>query len=231
MLLALDTATRDSGIALYQEDTLVAELNWRSADSQTTELMPRLAQMLAWHNLSPANLSGLAVSLGPGSFTGLRIALSAAKGLALAHNLPLVGVPTLDATAYPHLGLGGPVCALVQAGRGRVCWAIYSRDQSLPMEDREAIVLGQWSGWRSRYHLSGIEQLAAFVQTPICVVGEVAGATTRHITEALGDLAQVAPLAAARRRTGALAELGWIRLRAGDADDAASLSPLYLREP
>lgn len=231
MLLALDTATRDSGIALYQEDTLVAELNWRSADSQTTELMPRLAQLLAWHNLSPANLSGLAVSLGPGSFTGLRIALSAAKGLALAHDLPLVGVPTLDATAYPHLDQGRPVCALVQAGRGRICWSIYTRDQALYPDDRQACQLGYWNGWRTSYHLTGIEQLAAFVQTPICVVGEVAGATTRHITEALGDMAQVAPLAAARRRTGALAELGWARLQAGDVDDAASLSPLYLREP
>ena len=104
MLLALDTATRHSGIALFDGQQLVAELTWHSTDAQTVELMPRLAQLLSWHGLEPKALSAIAVSLGPGSYTGLRVAVSAAKGLALANDLPLLGIPTLDATAFPHLG-------------------------------------------------------------------------------------------------------------------------------
>ena len=122
MLLSLDTATRQSGIALYDGQQLVAELNWHSVDAQTTELLPRLEQVLAWAKVRPADLSAIAVSLGPGSFTGVRVALSLAKGMALAHGLPLLGVPTLDAAAYPYLGDSLPVCAVVQAGRGRVLW-------------------------------------------------------------------------------------------------------------
>jgi tRNA threonylcarbamoyladenosine biosynthesis protein TsaB len=125
MLLSLDTATRHSGIALYDGQQIVAELNWHSVDAQTTELLPRLEQVMAWSGVQPAGLAALAVSIGPGSFTGLRVALSLAKGMALAHGLPLIGVPTLDATAYPHLGCGEPVCAVVQAGRGRVLWSVY----------------------------------------------------------------------------------------------------------
>jgi tRNA threonylcarbamoyladenosine biosynthesis protein TsaB len=102
MLLSLDTATRHSGIALFDGRQLIAELTWLSTDAQTVELMPRVAQLLDWHSLTPADLTALAVSLGPGSYTGLRVAVSAAKGMALAYGLPLLGIPTLDATAFPH---------------------------------------------------------------------------------------------------------------------------------
>ncbi len=83
MLLSLDTATRHAGLALYDGQQIVAELNWHSVDAQTTELLPRLEQIMAWADAQPADLAAIAVSLGPGSFTGLRVAISLAKGMAL----------------------------------------------------------------------------------------------------------------------------------------------------
>ncbi len=112
MLLALDTATRQSGIALLEAGGLLAEMNWTSQTGQTTELLPRLSQLLEWQNRSLADVEVIAVGLGPGSFTGLRVALSAAKGIALANEVPLVGVPTLDATAWPFIDNETGVCAV-----------------------------------------------------------------------------------------------------------------------
>lgn len=230
MLLALDTATRQSGLALFDGHQLVVELNWVSNDNQTSELAPRLAQALDWCALQPASLSGIAVSLGPGSYTGLRVALSVAKGLALAHAIPLLGIPTLDATAYPHLGRSQPVCASLQAGRGQVCWAIYrplsSAGMASALPDSQRAVLGG-----TAYRLGSWEDLAASLHEPTLCVGELPAAARQQLLALAGERALLASPAIASRRAGSLAELGWARLQAGEADDLASLSPIYLREP
>ena len=132
MLLALDTSTRFAGIALYAADRgLIAETNWHAGMQHTVSLMPRVSWMLEAQGAQVSDLTAVAVALGPGSFTGLRVGLAAAKGLALAAGMPIIGVPTLDVTAYPHHLQPLPVIAVVQAGRGRVCWARYDS----PSED------------------------------------------------------------------------------------------------
>lgn len=225
MLLSLDTATRHSGIALYDGQQIVAELNWHSVDAQTTELLPRLEQIMAWSGVQPAGLAALAVSIGPGSFTGLRVAISLAKGMALAHGLPLIGVPTLDVTAYPHLG-GLPVCAVVQAGRGRVLWSIYASGP--PAAGEAAVVLGGWRGRRTAIALTDHAGLAAAIDRPMRLVGELTPELRRTLPDQAGQ--QAGP-AAGGRRAGCLAELAWLRWQAGQVDDPAALSPIYLHEP
>lgn len=235
MLLALDTATRHSGIALFDGRQLVAELTWHSTDAQTVELMPRLAQLLNWHGLTPKSLTAISVSLGPGSYTGLRVAVSAAKGLALANDLPLLGIPTLDATAFPHLGRPEPVCAIVQAGRGRVLWSTYWPATAVdtgrfPDEIEEALV-GGWEGVRTAYALSDVHEMAAAVREPTYFVGDLPATLREQLQAILGQHARLAFVTVAPRRAGSLAELAWLRLQAGDTDDPAALSPIYLRDP
>ena len=225
MLLSLDTATRHSGLALYDGARLIAELNWHSADSQTTELLPRLEQLMAWSGVQPAGLAAIAVSLGPGSFTGLRVAISLAKGMALAHTLPLIGIPTLDATAYPHLFHDVPVCAVVQAGRGRVCWARYQPD------DRGPVALGAWRGQRTAIVLSDHAGLAAAIEQPTWLVGELTPDLRATLLTHAAGLALLAGPAVATRRAGVVAELAWLRWQAGQTDDLATLQAIYLREP
>jgi len=82
MLLALDTSTRFASIALYDEFGVQGELTWRVDQNHTEDLMPRVVDLMAGAHVTPASLTGVAVALGPGSFNGLRVALSAAKGLA-----------------------------------------------------------------------------------------------------------------------------------------------------
>ena len=125
MLLAIDTATSTASLALYNLETrqLLAELTWQARRRQTQDLLPALQDLLRLLELTPAAITALAVTTGPGSFTGVRIAISAAKGMALGLPQPpqVVGIPTLSVTAAPYVELAGPagavVCATIQAGR------------------------------------------------------------------------------------------------------------------
>jgi tRNA threonylcarbamoyladenosine biosynthesis protein TsaB len=219
MLLALDTSTRLAGVALYDgENGLLAEHEWHSANQHTVELMPQVAQLLAQAGQSPRDLRAVAVAIGPGSFTGLRVALAAAKGLALASHIPLLGVPTLDVVAYPHARQPLPVIAIVQAGRGRVCWARYEHGPA---------------GWGplAPYALSTVAGLADAIAQPVLFAGEMLASTRVTLTERLGDRAHCLSPALAMRRAGCLAEIAWSRLTAGEADNPAALTPIYLHEP
>ncbi len=136
MLLALDTATTTASIALYDLDTdqLLAELTWQARRRQTQELTPAIQDLLARMDLTPADITALAATTGPGSFTGVRIAISTAKGIALGlPALPtLIGLPTLSVTAGPWVDVAAKlrpaprIVACIQAGRGRYNWAEFS---------------------------------------------------------------------------------------------------------
>ncbi|HJL70396.1 MAG TPA: tRNA (adenosine(37)-N6)-threonylcarbamoyltransferase complex dimerization subunit type 1 TsaB, partial [Anaerolineales bacterium] len=119
MLLAIDTATERASLALDDGAEILAEYNWRSANNHTVELSPQVEHMLRNAGVRADALEALAVALGPGSFTGLRIGLAFAKGFALAHALPLLGVPTLDIVAHAQPPLDGVLLAVLSAGGGR----------------------------------------------------------------------------------------------------------------
>ncbi len=224
MLLAIDTATRMAGLALYDQASgwVLGEETWYSNEHHSVELMPRLAALMAQQGLGPADLSGVVVSQGPGSFTGLRTGMSLAKGLALSRQVPLVGVPTLQVTARPHLDQRLPIWAIAQAGRGRICVAHYTRQR------------GPWRR-RGDYLLLTVDGLcdhvAAAAGGRALFCGEIDRAEADLIRARLGDDAVVIGPAAALRRAAYLAEIGWERLARGDADDAVTLAPIYLHHP
>ena len=218
MLLAIDTATHMAGLALYDPSRgwILGEESWHSVNRHTVELMPRLDRLLGQQEIAAAALTGLAVSLGPGSFTGLRIGLSVAKGLALALKVPIVGIPTLDIVARPHMTQSLPIWAILQAGRGRICAARY------------ALGKGRWSR-RGDYWLTTLSELCDEVKGPALFCGEIDAQATDEIRQRLGLEVIIATPAASLRRAAYLAELGWERLARGDADNASSLSPIYLQ--
>jgi tRNA threonylcarbamoyladenosine biosynthesis protein TsaB len=217
-LLAIDTATEMAGIALYCGDGLLAEESWRSPGTHTVELMPRIVRMLERAAIPAAQLRGLAVALGPGSFTGLRIGLALAKGLALALKMPLVGVPTLDALAYAQAERLLPVYVALQAGRGRLCAGLYR------------FLRGRWQR-SGDYRLESPDTLGQEVTERALFCGELDAVTRESLRRRLGALATIAPPAFSLRRAGYLAELAWQRLSQGDVDDPAKLSPIYMQNP
>ena len=89
MILAIDTATRWAGLALHDGTAVIAEYGWRCLNNHTIELSPAIEDMLSRVDKSINDLDGIAVAIGPGSYTGLRVGLALAKGMALANQIAL----------------------------------------------------------------------------------------------------------------------------------------------
>ena len=233
MLLALDTATTTAGLAVYDlhKQQLLAELTWEARRRQTQDLLVAAQILLAQLDLTPQQVTALAVTTGPGSFTGVRIGISTVKGIALALALPtpprIIGIPTLAVTAAPWLPLlqqlqpDSTLCALIHAGRGRYNWVNFAPHQTL------------WRPAVADHHTGTVAELAAaLAQTaprPLVCVGEVDAA----LCEAVQPLSHVTVLdpVSGWRRTGQLARLAALQLAAGVADQLSALEPLYLRAP
>jgi tRNA threonylcarbamoyladenosine biosynthesis protein TsaB len=214
MLVAMDTATRYASLALHDGFKLRFEMTWESGRRQTVQLTPRLVNALEDLGLGLDDLSGVAVTSGPGSYTGLRVALAVAKGLVLARGLDLVGIPTLDVVAAAQERDSRPLVAVLQAGRGRICVATY-----------------RWrEGWQQleEPRLTTWDDLVPQIDRTVLFCGEVEKRGAEAL-EALGERAVILPPARRLRRAGFLAELAWTRIRHGQTDAPDRLVPVYLR--
>ena len=219
MLLAVDTATRFASIALYDGSGVIAEESWRSDNNHSREVLPSISDMLARQGLGPDDLTAVAVAIGPGSFTGLRIGLSIAKGLCLALGIPIIAIPTLDITTYAVGDPGGPVVAVLEAGRGRICVASYHFEEGLPVQDGQASVV-KVSEWDAQ------------LIDAVLVAGEIGPDVAERLLDQGGcESVAISSLAGSVRRAGYLAELAWDRLEQGRVEDLDSLSPIYTHYP
>lgn len=218
MILAIDTATRWTGLALHDGRNVIAESGWRSLNTQTVELAPAVARMLSRAGVDAGQLSAITVAIGPGSYTGLRIGLGFAKGLALANRTKLVGISTLDIVAASTPESQGQLIVIAEAGRSRICAGVYKWRRG--------------KGWQSDsdQDIYSWEDLLASVDEPATFVGEISPAAMKLIKSSENDF-QALPAIQGIRRAGYLAELGWLRLRRGWVDDPDELIPVYLRDP
>lgn len=218
MLLAIDTSTRNASVALADGQRVVTLRAWHSMVNHSTELMPAVADILKSRGVRPAELDAVSVALGPGGFSALRTGLSAAKGLAMAAGIPIIGVGSLDLEAYPLRHAGLLVCTLLEAGRGEAASALISAGGHRQREDR----------------ISGPDELLDELETTgngtTIFCGEGLPPWADAVKSRLGDRAVLchAPPAA---RAAALAALARDRLERGEADDLDTLQPTYLRMP
>jgi tRNA threonylcarbamoyladenosine biosynthesis protein TsaB len=133
-ILALDTSTERESVAVVESGSIVGEVRLRTADSHSRRLLPAVDFLLSSLGLAPGELAGFAVTVGPGSFTGLRVGLSTVQGLALAASRPCLGLSTLDVLAARLTGRGDCLVALMDAYRGQVFGAVYDRAARLQSE-------------------------------------------------------------------------------------------------
>jgi len=124
-LLAVETATRCQSVAIVEDHQVLAEETHPECASHASVLIPTIDRLLQSLGLSVSKLDGLVVSVGPGSFTGLRVGLSTLMGFRLATQVPLVTVPTLEGMAWNVKGERRPVCPILKASRGEVYWALF----------------------------------------------------------------------------------------------------------
>lgn len=125
LILAIDTSSNVATIALVEEGNMLAQysVNHKKTHSQT--IMPMIDEMLNRTEISIDSIGAIAVSAGPGSFTGLRIGSATAKGLALIRDIPIIEIPTMEGMAYNLFGYKGYICPIMDARRNQVYSGIY----------------------------------------------------------------------------------------------------------
>ncbi len=228
MLLAIDTSSRYGGAALADESGQVIEARlWRSTANHTAQLMPAVAELLAAQSIAAAELDAVAVALGPGPFSALRVGVSAAKGLAMAGELPIVGEDTLLLEAWPHSDLsvhpqwpdGEIPISWLDAGRNEIAAGVFGNDAERLRDDRigspeELLSEDAGDQWAALY------------------CGEAAWVRRDEIRALVGDSHGYAVMPwTPADRLWALAELAASRIQDGDSDDLSTLQPYYLRMP
>ena len=214
MELSIDTSTRYALVGLSRQGESVAEIAWRSEQNHSVELVPAIRTLMDRARVGMQELEAIFVARGPGGFSALRVGLSTAKALAVALDIPLVSVGTLDVEAQPFRGLGTPVRALIDASKDKQ----YVGSYAAAREDGAAL-----------YAVLSPEELAASVDATTLFCGEGVHRVAEFLRSSLGDRALVAEVSPPTRRASLLADLGHRRWQAGDTDEPGTLQPMYLR--
>jgi len=218
-ILGIDTSTWTCAVALLRDGEVREERRERTGSSHAG-VLPRLVEDVL-HAAGETLAAGdaVAVAIGPGSFTGLRIALSFAKGFALAGGLRIVGVPTLDALALATPGWEGRLCAALDARKQEIYAALYER------EGERIIRLG------SPVAITAV-RMAEAIGGPCSFIGDAVEAYGEVFRRALGAAAVLLPSSQYPPSGGAVARLAAARLcREAVGDDLSRLAPAYLRPP
>jgi tRNA threonylcarbamoyladenosine biosynthesis protein TsaB len=215
LVLGIETSGKSTGLALAASGRVVAELVEDSDCSHNEVLMPLLDRLLKDAEVKVSDLAGIGVDIGPGMFTALRVGTSTAKGLAIAHRLPLVGVNSLWALARTALPTLDGVLSLIDARKRQVYAALYLDGQPVIPPS-----------------VTGPEQLATEVRrmlsgrTDLVVVGNGTGICADSFAAA-GIRLEASGIEVPS--PGVIAVVAGERIANGQADDIASLEPLYLR--
>ena len=214
MILAIDTSTEQAGIGLFANGH-VASLSWHAGRSQTITLLDQVHRMLALGGIEAADLTGIAVATGPGAFTGLRVGMSVAKGFNIALGVPLIGISTLAAAAFPILSPDRVAIAVVSAGRSRIAWQPFSSGgdgSPTPLEQPLNSTLAELAEAVLKLHV------------PL-IIGEFSEMDAAVL---VAHGAHVVPASLRLRRPESLLALASHRFACGEFDDPVTLEPVYL---
>lgn len=218
-ILALDSSGMAASVAVVEDENMLAEytVNYKKTHSQT--LLPMLDAAVQMIQLKLDTIDAIAVAFGPGSFTGLRIGSATAKGLGLALDKPIIGVPTTQAMAYNLFGAGGVVCPIMDARRNQVYTGIYEFENGhlKILEDQMAADIHQVIE-----KLNALKRQVIFTGDGISVYREV-------IDQNIQVPAEYAPAHLNRQRASAVAALAMEYLKEGRVQTAAEHRPEYLR--
>jgi tRNA threonylcarbamoyladenosine biosynthesis protein TsaB len=241
LLLALDTSTRQASVALCTEETLAGEYAWQVGNNHSVELLERIRRLVTECGQTMHALEAIAVATGPGSFNGLRVALATAKALSFALRIPLVGVSTLDVIAAQQQQWRGPICAVMEAGRGELYAACYQFDEVGKTTGQLSYEMRRLSDYLLKDPAQLIDYVLAHVNEwagvpgeralpHVLFCGEMSEASRAALLEQLPEGLFLTALQSTRHAV-TLATLAFSCFHRGIVDDPMLLEPLYLRRP
>lgn len=218
LILAFETSAKAASVALLRDDTLLAESYRNCGLTHSRTLMKMAQELLEGCELTPEEVTAVACAAGPGSFTGVRIGVAAAKGFAWGRELPCVGVSTLYAMAQQARGFSGIVCCTMDARRAQVYNALFTCDDGIltRMTDDRAI------------SLEDLAQELKMLEKPKIIVGDGASLCYNTIGKELPDC-RCAPEQLKMQRASGVALVARELLLAGTECSGAELTPEYLR--
>lgn len=212
-LIAIETATMVGSIAIIDDEKVISEFTLNVKATHSEKLMAAIDHLLNVSGLGLDDMDGIAVSIGPGSFTGLRIGLSTAKGLSYALKKPLISISTLDALALNLPFSKYLVCPFLDARKGEVYAALYKNSEKTT--DDMAV---------------SPPSLIEMIKEDTVFLGDGIATYRDFLKEQLMDIYHEAPLPLQLPKASNIAMLALKRLKNGDLDDPFTLAPRYIRK-
>ena len=219
LMLALETSSRNGSLALSRDGEILAQCGFAHGLQNAAMILPLLDELCRQQNIAPRQLDAVAVSIGPGSFTGLRIGVTLAKTLCFASGAKLLAVPSLRVIAHNAPPDAVHILPLLDAKRDQVFAAVYSRQQGGGLAETIPP------------QLTSLLELLQSAPRPLCLLGEGLPTHRQHLDSLAGDLPQVLPEALWAPQATTVAMLAWPMYRQGQFADPFRLSPLYIRKP
>lgn len=216
LILAFETSAKAASVALQSGDTLLAESYQNSGQTHSATMLKMAQDLLAACGRSPADVDAVAAAAGPGSFTGVRIGVAAAKGFAWGRELPLYGVSTLEAMALGSGVMGGLICPVMDARRSQVYNALFDAENCTRIAPDRAI------------SLADLEKELKKTEKDIFLVGDGAVLCYNTLND-FGPRLHLLPEQRRQQRASGVALAALRAIAAGAAGDGAALVPNYLR--
>jgi len=219
-VLGIEAATPVAGVAVVDEKRVLAERFINNKRTHSVNLLPMIKEVIIDTGLQPADIKGIAVSSGPGSFTGLRIGITTAKTLAQIWDIPVLPVSTLDALASPLIGYQGLVCPVLNARKNEVYGAIYLGKSSTlhRLADPMAVPIEVL-----------LDRLGAWPGQQVLFLGDGVDIYREQLVAHLGKAAQFASPSVMLPRGATVAQIGMDLLKAGQGVSPLEIKPEYIR--
>jgi tRNA threonylcarbamoyladenosine biosynthesis protein TsaB len=220
MILAINTSTLEYSLALLKEDgTIVSECVVAGGKGHFGGLMPSIDFLFAASKNDIRDIKALAVAAGPGSFTGLRVGIAAAKGLCHGLDIPILSISSLEALASQIFYSDLPVAPILDSRKNEFFTALFKHGNH-----------GRIKRKREDFSIK-LEDFPRFFETPTLFIGNHFSSQQAIIKDVLGVKAVIAPAASWNLRAGVVGQLALDRFHASEFDELVGFNPIYLRSP
>ena len=214
-ILALESSALTASVAVCDGEQLLGEYTLNNGNTHSETLLPMTESLLGSLGLSVSDIDLFAASIGPGSFTGIRIGVATLKGLAFGSQKPCVGVSTLEAMAYNLSVPNGLICPVMNARRKQVYTALF-RNNGGSMERLMP---------DSAISIAELDELLASYDEPVYLVGDGYSVTVENLSHPIGDT----PQRLRWQSAASVAKAAWIAFQDGKTVSDGELKPVYLR--
>ncbi|GAB6086347.1 tRNA (adenosine(37)-N6)-threonylcarbamoyltransferase complex dimerization subunit type 1 TsaB [Alkaliphilus crotonatoxidans] len=219
-ILALDSSSIAASVAILEEERLLTEIVINHQRTHSEKLVPMIKAALEHCSLTPSDIDIFTSTLGPGSFTGLRIGLTTIKAMAQALDKPVVGISTLQALAYQFPFCSSMICPIIDAQRESVYTALYRRQEEGLVQLMEPRVI----------EIKELVEILKSYQEGVLFTGDAQAKFKGTLADSLGQAATFAPEPMSMIRAAMVGELARIRAKEGKLQTASELLPIYMRK-